>query len=145
MATNEIEAEKRFTPQILIFDEKSDDSFLLAHYLRYCEFDVFEESTADNFIEKITDIKPDLVVISESFSLVDGFELCAMLRQQAKLDGIFIILLLDEDVESSQVRAQISGADDTVTRPKMSDKSYSHHKIAKFVHTHLINKPNKPA
>ena len=140
MATNEIEAKKRFSPQILIFDKKSDDSFLLAHYLRYCEFDVFEENTANNFIEKITDIKPDLVVISESFSPVDGFELCAMLRQQAKLDGIFIILLLEEDVESSHIRAQISGADEIVRRPKITDRDYNYHKITDFVHRHLIGK-----
>ncbi len=145
MTNNEIEEEKIFSPRILIFDKKSDDSFLLAHYLRYCTFDVFTECVVDNFIEKIQDIKPDFVVISESFYPVTGYELCTMLRQQGELDGIFIILLLEEDTESSQIRAKISGADETVTRPKISDKSYSHHKIAKFVHTHLINKPNKLA
>ena len=145
MAINEIEPDKRFCPRILIFDKQSDDRFLLTHYLRYCEFEVYEECVAENFIKKITDIQPHLVVLSESLSPVDGYELCAMLRKQTTLDGIFIILLLEDDLEYSQTRAKLAGANDTVTRPKLSDKSYSYHQIAKFVHTHLLNKPNKSA
>lgn len=130
----------RWSPRILVLDLPSDDKKLLVQYLRYCEFDVHEGTAASDIIDSVQQLKPDLIVLSESLTPLDGYKLSTQLRKCRELDEILIILLLEENLRARRIKARLAGANGTVTRPKFSDIHYNYYQITQFVHKHLIYK-----
>ncbi len=127
-------------PRILIYADHNDDRYLLTHFLRYCEFDVRDKKNTSTIIEDVQNLKPDLLVLSDRLSPLDGYQLSKMLRKEFDDKSPCIIILVDNASNISKTQAQRAGANDIVARPQISDKDYSYFKITEFVHRHLINK-----
>ncbi len=62
-------------------------------------------------------LKPDLILCDIAMPELDGYELCAMLRQSTAFRLVPIIMLTGKDGFIEQTRARIVGATDYLTKP----------------------------
>ncbi len=62
-------------------------------------------------------VNPDLILCDIAMPKLDGYELCAMLRQSMAFRQIPIIMLTGKDGFIDRVRAKMSGATDYLTKP----------------------------
>lgn len=100
--------------KILIVD---DDRTLLRFIGEYLEGEGFQVVTADRgtkALKRFYDERPDLVVLDLMMPGMDGWEVCARLRE---LSDTPVILLSAKSSESDKLRGFRLGVDDYVTKP----------------------------
>ena len=80
----------------------------------------YEVSTAENPLDALSlvfQVQPDLILCDIAMSHLDGYELCAMLRQTAAFRQIPIIMLTGKEGFLDRVKARMVGATDYLTKP----------------------------
>lgn len=80
----------------------------------------YEVSTIENPLTALSlvfQIKPDLILCDIAMPELDGYELCAMLRQSATFRQTPILMLTGKDGFIDRVRARMVGATDYLTKP----------------------------
>lgn len=80
----------------------------------------YEISTIENPLTALSlvfQIKPDLILCDIAMPELDGYELCAMLRQSAAFRQTPILMLTGKDGFIDRVRARMVGATDYLTKP----------------------------
>ena len=100
--------------KILIVD---DDRTLLRFISEYLEGEGFQVVTADRgtkALKRFYDERPDLVVLDLMMPGMDGWEVCARLRE---LSDTPVILLSAKSSETDKLRGFRLGVDDYVTKP----------------------------
>ena len=101
---------------ILIVEDSADvrtfiKESLLPHYL------VEEAGSGAEGIGKARRFIPDLIICDVMMPGVDGYEVCAVLKNDIETSHIPIILLTAKASEESIVRGLETGADDYITKP----------------------------
>ncbi|MFQ5944262.1 MAG: response regulator [Anaerolineales bacterium] len=94
-----------------------DDKTLLRFMGEYLEGEGFEVVTADRGTKALKlffDERPDLVVLDLMMPGMDGWEVCARLRE---LSGTPVIMLTAKSSEADKLRGFRLGVDDYVTKP----------------------------
>jgi two-component system alkaline phosphatase synthesis response regulator PhoP len=103
--------------KILVVEDEQDILQLVQLYL---EKEGFRSITAMNGIEalkKITQEKPDLVVLDLMLPEMDGLEVCKRLRSVPETAMLPILMLTAKAEESDTIVGLELGADDYVTKP----------------------------
>ncbi len=80
----------------------------------------YEISTLGNPLEALSlvfQIKPDLILCDISMPELDGYELCAMLRESSAFRQTPIVMLTGRDGFVDRVHARVVGATDYLTKP----------------------------
>ncbi|MGD2163077.1 MAG: response regulator transcription factor [Anaerolineales bacterium] len=102
------------TTRILLVD---DDTTLLKFMADYLEGEAFEVITADRgqgALRKFYQVRPDIVVLDVMMPGMDGWEVCARLRELADIP---VIMLTAKTSEADKLRGFRLGVDDYVTKP----------------------------
>jgi len=60
---------------------------------------------------------PDLIIIDQTLPLIDGFDVCKILRTQKEFSSMPIIILSESDDVTDKVIGLELGADDYITKP----------------------------
>nr|ADN15375.1 response regulator receiver protein [Gloeothece verrucosa PCC 7822] len=68
-------------------------------------------------LSQVFEIEPDLILCDIAMPKLDGYELCAMLRQSTVFRQIPIIMLTGQETFIDRVRARMVGATDYLTKP----------------------------
>jgi two-component system alkaline phosphatase synthesis response regulator PhoP len=100
--------------RILLIDDDLTLLHLLSQYLRESAFDVFEASNGPTGLRLAYTEKPDLVLLDVMLPGMDGWEVCARLRE---LTDLPIIMLTAKTTEADKLRGFGLGVDDYVTKP----------------------------
>jgi DNA-binding response OmpR family regulator len=100
--------------KILLIDDDITLSHLLSQYLRESSFEVIEASNGPMGLRLAYGEKPDLVLLDIMLPGMDGWEVCARLRELADLP---IIMLTAKTTEADKLRGFRLGVDDYVTKP----------------------------
>ena len=101
--------------RVLVVDDESNITDLVATVLRYEGFDVQTASTGRDALRAVTAFRPSLVVLDIMLPDLDGFE---VQRQLADNGGkIPVVFLTAKDGTEDKVRGLTMGADDYVTKP----------------------------
>jgi DNA-binding response OmpR family regulator len=106
-------------PRILIVD---DDKTLLRFVGEYLEEDGYEVVTADRgpkALRAFFEGRPDLVILDVMMPGMDGWEVCARLRELADTP---IIMLTAKTEEADKLRGFRLGVDDYITKPFSLDE-----------------------
>ncbi len=105
------------TPQktILLVDDEKNILDLATMYLVRDGFIIETSMNGSEALERIRDIKPDLVVLDLMLPGLDGFEICRKLRSENNQVPIILLTARDEDVD--KILGLELGADDYVTKP----------------------------
>jgi DNA-binding response OmpR family regulator len=100
--------------RILLVDDDPTLSSLLSQYLRESDFDVFEAPNGQAGLRLAYNEHPDLVLLDVMLPGMDGWEVCARLRE---LTDMPIIMLTAKATEADKLRGFQIGVDDYVTKP----------------------------
>jgi len=100
--------------KILIIDDDLTLLNLLGQYLRESDFEVVEASNGSQGLRLAYNEKPDLVLLDVMLPGMDGWEICARLRE---LTDLPIIMLTAKTTEQDKLRGFRIGVDDYVTKP----------------------------
>jgi two-component system OmpR family response regulator len=115
MASNGTEPGASRVPKVLVVDDESNITDLVATVLRYEGFEVDVAGTGWDALRKASSFLPDLVVLDLMLPDHDGFEVHRRLRDRG-LDAP-VIFLTARDATEDKVRGLTLGGDDYVTKP----------------------------
>lgn len=106
--------------KILIVDDESHIRMLIGQTLEELEdegVDFFEAENGEVALQIIQDEKPDLVFLDVMMPKMNGMEVCRRVKQELKLNNVFIILLTAKGQELDRQRGQEVGANIYMTKP----------------------------
>jgi len=106
--------------KILIVDDESHIRMLIGQTLEELEdegVDFFEAENGEKALQIIQDEKPNLVFLDVMMPKMNGMEVCRRVKQELKLENVFIILLTAKGQELDRQRGQEVGADVYMTKP----------------------------
>ena len=99
-------------------EDEPDLSTLLTRTLqRSLGAEVAVAASGDVALRLIAEHTPDLVVLDLHVPVVDGMELCRLLRATASTADVSILMLTARSTEDDRVAGLKAGADDYVTKP----------------------------
>jgi DNA-binding response OmpR family regulator len=100
--------------KVLLIDDDPTLLRLLSQYLRESAFKVVEASNGPTGLRLAYSERPDLVLLDVMLPGMDGWEVCARLRE---LTDLPIIMLTAKTSEADKLRGFQLGVDDYVTKP----------------------------
>lgn len=103
--------------KILVVDDETDVTELLAYTLRAKGFVVEALNDPVRAIGAARAFMPDLVVLDVMMPELNGIQVCRMLRADAKLKKVPVIFLTAKAEEGDRIQGLETGADDYVAKP----------------------------
>jgi len=111
------------TGTILIVDGNEDEASLLTSSLKDKGYTVEICSTGQEGLERVFQITPDCIVCDVDLPVIDGYKLCARIREIPRLENVpFIFISSHEKNAQHTIKGLKVGADDFVNRPVMPDE-----------------------
>src|SRR5512145_1083275 len=105
-------------PRILVVEDEADIAQLIKHTLeRAGDANVDVVASGDAALKAVGEATPDLVILDLNLPVVDGTEVCRLLRARPATANLPIIMLTARTGESDRVAGLDLGADDYVTKP----------------------------
>ncbi len=106
--------------KILIVDDEAYIRLLIEQTLEDLEergVKLLEADNGSDALEIIQNERPQLVFLDVMIPKMNGFELCRKVKQELKLEGIFIVFLTAKGQEYDQLTGKEAGADIYMTKP----------------------------
>jgi len=104
-------------PKILIVDDEIDTLLPLKRSLEVEDYMVVGASDGHEALMKARADIPDLILLDLMMPEMDGYEVCAKLKNDALTKNIPVIILTAKDAVRDKVKGLDIGADDYVTKP----------------------------
>jgi DNA-binding response OmpR family regulator len=104
--------------RILVVEDEADIAGLIKHALeRSGEAKVDIVPSGDAALKAVNGSPPDLVILDLNLPVIDGVEVCRLMRARLTTASLPIIILTARTSESDRVAGLDLGADDYVTKP----------------------------
>lgn len=100
--------------KILLIDDDPTLLHLLSQYLRESEYEVYEAPSGKDGLHLAYSERPDLILLDVMLPGMDGWEVCARLRE---MTDVPIIMVTAKTSEQDKLRGFRLGVDDYVTKP----------------------------
>ena len=108
---------KRASPLVLVVDDDPIVRILSEQSLRAADFKVVSLPDAASVLEKIDEIRPDVMLLDVQLLGMDGFALCEELQRHETGKTVPIIVMTAHDDAASVSRAFDVGAQDFINKP----------------------------
>ena len=103
---------------ILVVEDEPDLAGLLKHTIeRSLDTTVNIVASGDAALKAVAEHHPDLIILDLNLPIVDGIEVCRILRARAATNDVPIIMLTARSAEADRIAGFDVGADDYVTKP----------------------------
>ena len=102
---------------VLVADDEEDVLTLVSSNLQSAGFKVVESSDGSDVVLRAREVMPALIILDLMLPQMSGFEICKVLKSDARTNGIPIIMLTARVQEIDRVLGFELGADDYVTKP----------------------------
>jgi len=99
---------------ILVVEDDKNISDLIHMYLVKEGFDVRIAGDGGKALEEFQKKEPDLILLDIMLPVMDGWAVCAKIRETSKVP---IIMLTAKDAETDKITGLTLGADDYITKP----------------------------
>ncbi|MBI4730735.1 MAG: response regulator transcription factor [Chloroflexi bacterium] len=100
--------------RLLLIDDDHTLLQLLSQYLRESSFDVYTAANGKDGLRLAYAERPDLIMLDVMLPGMDGWEVCARLRE---MTDVPVIMLTAKATEADKLRGFRLGVDDYVTKP----------------------------
>lgn len=102
------------TQRVLLVDDDQTLLQFLSEYLQGDHFVVYTAATGSDALRLAYQIHPDIAVLDVMMPGMDGWEVCARMREMSEIP---IILVTGKTTEADKLRGFKLGADDYLTKP----------------------------
>lgn len=103
--------------RILVVDDESDVTDLVAYHLKAKGFQVETLNDPNGSIGAARSLVPDLVILDVMMPDLNGIQICRMLRADPKLKKVPVIFLTAKAEENDRIQGLELGADDYICKP----------------------------
>jgi len=104
--------------RVLIVEDEQDIAGLIKHTLeRTGQADAEIVHSGDAALKSVSDRPPDLIILDLNLPVLNGIEVCRILRSRPDGQNVPIIMLTARTSENDRVAGLDLGADDYVTKP----------------------------
>jgi PAS domain S-box-containing protein len=104
-------------PNVLVADDNPAGRELVCEILRGMSANVIEASDGREALEKIRDVRPDLVLLDIQMPEMDGYDVLRAIRSDTSLTGLRVVALTAFAMQGDREKALAAGFDDYVTKP----------------------------
>jgi len=104
-------------PRILIIEDERALAEVLTYNLDKEGFEVSWAADGQDGVRKAQAAPPDMIVLDLMLPVIEGYEVCRMLRSDPKTQSIRILMLTARSEEVDEIVGFNMGADDYVTKP----------------------------
>jgi twitching motility two-component system response regulator PilG len=103
--------------RIVIIQQETSSSETIEAILQRQGYEVLTLTSPLESLSLVFQLKPDMIFCDTIMPELDGYEICAMLRQSTAFRLVPIILLSDRDQFIDRLRAKMVGTTDYLTKP----------------------------
>ena len=104
--------------RVLIVEDEQDIAGLIKHALeRTGQADADIVNSGDAALKAVAERAPDLIILDLNLPVLNGIEVCRILRSRADARNVPVIMLTARTSENDRVAGLELGADDYVTKP----------------------------
>ena len=103
--------------KVLVIDDSNTIRRTAETLLAKVGCDVSTSSDAFDTLAKIVDIKPDIIFVDIMMPRLDGYQTCALIKNNPDYKATPVIMLSSKDGLFDKAKGRIVGADDYLTKP----------------------------
>lgn len=109
--------ECRVKPKILVVDDEPEAVELVRFNLAQAGYEVLTASDGAEALNRARTLLPHLIILDVMMPVIDGMEVCRLLRRDPQTSAIPIVMLTAKASEADRVLGLELGADDYVVKP----------------------------
>jgi twitching motility two-component system response regulator PilG len=103
--------------KILVIDDSNTIRRSAEVYLRQAGFDVILAEDGFDALAKISDHQPRVIFVDIMMPRLDGYQTCALIKQNPHLQATPVIMLSSKDGVFDRARGRLAGSDRYLTKP----------------------------
>jgi two-component system phosphate regulon response regulator PhoB len=103
--------------RILVVDDESDITALVAYHLAKAGFRVSTAANGPDALRSAREERPDIVILDLMLPGISGYDVLAEMRKREETREVGVILLTARREETDRIRGLSLGADDYLTKP----------------------------
>ena len=126
--------EPQAKPRILCVDDDRVTLRAIERSLLTNGYMVLTADSGNRALQTLQSIKPDLILLDAMMPGLDGYEVCARLRQNQEFNSIPVIFVTSLEQKEDKAKAFALGAADYITKPIQKDVLLG--KVASHLETH---------
>jgi len=102
---------------ILIIDDEPTQVKLLHTKLADHGYEVYSSTEASEGLQLAFDKRPDLIILDVMMPIINGYNICRLLKTEARDMRVSVIMLTSRDEQEDLEIGQQAGADAYLTKP----------------------------
>lgn len=103
--------------KVLVIDDSNTIRRSAEMFLRQAGFDVILAEDGFDALAKISDHQPKVIFVDIMMPRLDGYQTCALIKQNASLKSTPVIMLSSKDGVFDRARGRLAGSDRYLTKP----------------------------
>jgi len=103
--------------RVLVIDDSNTIRRSAEIFLRQAGFEVFLADDGFDALAKISDHRPQVIFVDIMMPRLDGYQTCALIKQNPLLKSIPVIMLSSKDGVFDRARGRLAGSDRYLTKP----------------------------
>jgi CheY-like chemotaxis protein len=103
--------------KILVVDDSPTVRKLISGKLEKCGHEVVCAIDGVDALEKINELKPDLVLLDITMPRMDGYQVCKLIRNNETTKDVPVIMISGKDGFFDKVRGRMAGTSGYITKP----------------------------
>ena len=105
------------TIKVLVIDDSNTIRRSAEVFLRGAGFEVILAEDGFDALAKIADHQPQVIFVDIMMPRLDGYQTCALIKQNAQLKSTPVIMLSSKDGVFDRARGRLAGSDRYLTKP----------------------------
>ena len=103
--------------KVLVIDDSNTIRRSAELFLRQAGYDVILAEDGFDALAKISDYRPQVIFVDIMMPRLDGYQTCALIKQNPNLKSTPVIMLSSKDGVFDRARGRLAGSDQYLTKP----------------------------
>ena len=103
--------------KVLVIDDSNTVPRSAELFLRQAGYEVILAEDGFDALSKITDHEPQVIFVDIMMPRLDGYQTCALIKQNPRLKSTPVIMLSSKDGVFDRARGRLAGSDRYLTKP----------------------------
>ena len=112
--------------KVLVIDDSNTIRRSAEIFLRQAGYEVFLAEDGFDALAKISDHQPQIIFVDIMMPRLDGYQTCALIKQNPTLKSIPVIMLSSKDGVFDRARGRLAGSDRYLTKPWTGEQLLKH-------------------